>query len=81
MNKLPDKENLRPDEVATYFEVSVSTIYREMDLYVDTLGSEGLPFFNVRGQKRIKRKDVIAYSRRKPWTKTEPVLPFDLRID
>jgi excisionase family DNA binding protein len=28
MNKLPNKELLRPDEVATYFDVSRKTIYQ-----------------------------------------------------
>lgn len=27
MNKLPDKELLRPDEVAKYFSMSVKTVY------------------------------------------------------
>lgn len=31
MPKLPDKELLRPDEVAEYFSLSVKTIYRWID--------------------------------------------------
>ena len=31
MNKLPDKEWLRPDEVADYFSMSVKTIYNWID--------------------------------------------------
>ena len=76
MNRLPDKEHLRPDEVAAYFDVHVNTIYREMAAYEESLGHEGLPWFWVRGQKRIKRREVLAYQKRKPWQKPEPVLPF-----
>jgi len=31
LSTLPNKELLRPDEVATYFSVSVKTIYRWID--------------------------------------------------
>ena len=31
MNKLPEKELLRPDEVADYFSMSVKTIYNWID--------------------------------------------------
>ena len=31
MTTLPDKALLRPDEVAAYFRVSVSTVYRWID--------------------------------------------------
>jgi Helix-turn-helix domain len=71
MKNLPKKENLRPDEVADYLDVSKTTVYREMETYVDTLGSEGLAWFTVRGQKRIKRKDVLAYCKRKPFNQQQ----------
>jgi transposase len=71
--KLPKKELLRPDEVADYLDVSLSTIYREMEAYEDSRGNEGLAWIIVRGLKRCKRKEVLKYCQRKPWDK--PTIP------
>jgi len=65
MSDLPKKENLRPDEVAAYWGVSLTTVYRLFETYQDTLGADGLPFFMIRGQYRVKRRAVLAYERRK----------------
>ena len=51
MHKLPDKELLRPDEVADYFSVSRKTIYAWID-------SGKLKAVKVCRLTRIRRVDV-----------------------
>ncbi len=52
MSTLPDKALLRPDEVAIYFSVSVSTIYR----WIDTGELDAVKI--GRGSVRIPRESV-----------------------
>ena len=54
MSKLPEKELLRPDEVAKYFSVSLSTVYT-------WIATGKLEAVKIAGTTiRIKRENVIA---------------------
>lgn len=52
MNNLPNKPLLRVDECATYFDVSISTIYLWIDHGI-------LQAEKIRGTIRIPRESVI----------------------
>lgn len=49
MNQLPEKELLRPDEVARFWSVSVKTIYRWIELGI-------IPGIKKGGTVRVPRK-------------------------
>jgi excisionase family DNA binding protein len=51
-NRLPDKELLRPDEVAKYLSLSRSTIY-------GWIQTGRLDAKKVGGSVRVKREDVV----------------------
>ncbi|MFH2074439.1 MAG: helix-turn-helix domain-containing protein [Pseudomonadota bacterium] len=51
MTTLPDKDLLRPDEVAAFWSVSVKTIYRWIDLGI-------LPGVKKGGTVRIPKEDA-----------------------
>jgi len=51
MKSLPDKELLRPDEVADFWSVSVKTIYRWIDLGI-------IPGVKKGGTVRVPRPDA-----------------------
>lgn len=60
MTTLPEKELLRPDEVAEYFRVSTRTVYG----WIST-GKEGeaLQAVKIGGTVRIPRQAVINFQR------------------
>ena len=51
MEKLPNKELLRPDEVAEYFQVTRKTIYHWVNINI-------LPAVKIRTRLRFRREDV-----------------------
>jgi len=72
LTDLPKKSSFTPAEVAIFFNVSLMTIYRELETFEITQGAEGLCFFRVRGVKRIPRESILAYAAKSPWNKPKP---------
>jgi len=73
---IPDKQTFTLQEVAEVLGVSYTTVYRMTEDYLDSLGIEGLPYALVRDTRRISRKDLVGYLKRKPWQDRQQILPF-----